>query len=344
MKAAIFYKRGGIENLQVQVVATPPVGAADVLVKVRACGLNHLDLFAREGSHGVHAPLPHIGGLEPAGQVAEIGSEVTGWRIGDRVLIGSAITCGDCEFCASGNDNLCPRRKVIGVNVDGGFAEYIKVPARILVPVPDSLSFIQAAAMPTAFGTAWHMLVSRAAIRPGEWVLILAAGSSVGVAAIQVAKHFGCRVIATASTQEKLDKAVELGADHVINYADRNFHHEVMRITDNRGVDVVFEHVGTTTWEKSIASLHPTGRLVTCGSTTGRYGQTDLWSTFWKQITILGSFAFSSREFHAVWEMIGRGTFHAVIDRCFPLAETAAAQQYLAERKQFGKVLVTCDK
>ncbi len=341
MKAAVFYKRGGIENLQFQEVPTPHVGPQEVLVKVRACGLNHLDLFAREGSHGVHAPLPHVGGLEPAGEVAEVGPGVTDWHIGDRVLVGSALTCGECGFCASGNDNLCPRRKVIGVNVDGGFAEYIKAPARILVRVPDRLSFIQAAATPTAFGTAWHMLVSRAAIQPGEWVLILAAGSSVGVAGIQVAKHLGCRVIATASTQEKLDKAVELGADHVINYVARNFNHEVMRITGNRGVDVVFEHVGTTTWEKSIASLSPMGRLVTCGSTTGRYGQTDLWSTFWKQITILGSFAFSSREFRAVWEMIAQGTFHAVIDRCFPLAETAAAQQYLAERKQFGKVLVT---
>ncbi len=340
MKAAIFYKRGGIENLRFEEVPTPSVGPQHVLVKVRACGLNHLDLFAREGSHGVHAPLPHIGGLEPAGEIAEIGGAVTDWNVGDRVLVGSAITCGECEFCASGNDNLCLRRKVIGVNVDGGFAEYIRVPARILLPIPDTLSFRQAAATPTAFGTAWHMLVSRAAIRPGEWVLILAAGSSIGVAGIQVAKHFGCRVIATASTQKKLDQARELGADHVVNYAEKNFHHEVRRITGNRGVDVVFEHVGTTTWEKSLASLHPMGRVVTCGSTTGRYGQTDLWSTFWKQITVLGSFAFSSREFRAVWDMIGQGTFHAVIDRCFPLAETAAAQQYLADRKQFGKVLV----
>lgn len=341
MKAVVFHKRGGVENLRFEEVPTPTVGPADVLVRVRACGLNHLDIFARQGSHGVHAPLPHIGGLEPAGEVVEIGSAVEEWRVGDRVLVGSAVTCGECEFCRSGNDNLCSRRQVIGVNRDGGFAEYIRVPADILLHIPDSLSFVQAAAAPTAFGTAWHMLVSRAAIQPGEWVLILAAGSSVGAAGIQVAKQMGTRVIATASTQEKLDKARALGADYMINYAERNFHHEVMRITANRGVDVVFEHVGTTTWEKSIASLHPMGRLVTCGSTTGRYGQTDIWSTFWKQITILGSFAFSSRELRSVWPMIGQGTLHPVVDRCFPLAETAAAQQYLADRKQFGKVLVT---
>jgi NADPH:quinone reductase-like Zn-dependent oxidoreductase len=202
------------------------------------------------------------------------------------------------------------------------------------------LSFVDAAAAPSAFGTAWHMLVTRAAIQPGEWVLILAAGSSIGVAGIQVAKHFGCKVIATASTQAKLDKAKELGADYLVNYAERNFAHEVMRITANRGVDVVFEHVGTDTWEKSIASLRPTGRLVTCGGTTGRFGQTDIWSVFWKQISLLGSFAWTAKEFYPVWDLVGKKVFRPIIDRTFPLAETAAAQQYIMDRKQFGKVVV----
>src|SRR5512137_1804514 len=158
MKAIIFHRRGGIENLKFEEVPTPHVGPHDALVKIRACGLNHLDLFTREGTHGVHAPLPHIGGLEPAGEIVELGNQVVDWKIGDRVLVGSAITCGECEYCAHGFDNLCPRRKVIGVNIDGGFAEYICVPARILLPIPDALSFVQAAAAPTAFGTAWHML------------------------------------------------------------------------------------------------------------------------------------------------------------------------------------------
>lgn len=340
MKASIFYKRGGLEQLKYADVPTPQVGARDALVKMRACGLNHLDIFTREGSHGVRAPLPHIGGLEVAGEIAELGAEVRDWKIGDRVLVGSAITCGQCEFCASGHDNICPYRKVIGVNIAGGFAEYIRVPVSILIPMPASLSFVQAAASPSAFGTAWHMLVTRAQIRAGEWVLIHAAGSNIGVAGIQIAKHFGCRVMATSSTEAKLAKAKELGADFVVNYATHNFAHEVMRLTNNRGVDVVFEHVGTTTWERSIASLHPTGRLVTCGSTTGRWGNTDIWSVFWKQITILGSFGWNAREFYTVWDLIARGVFHPVIDRTFPLAETAAAQQYLMERKQFGKVLV----
>ena len=340
MKAVIFHKRGGIENLRFQDVPTPQPGPRDALVRVRACGLNHLDIFAREGSHGVHAPLPHIGGLEPAGEIAALGAEVGNWRVGDHVLVGAAITCGECEYCKSGNDNICPHRKVIGVNVDGGFAEYIRVPASILLPIPAALSFVQAAAAPSAFGTAWHMLVTRAAIKPSEWVLILAAGSSVGVAGIQVAKHFGCTVIATASTQAKLDKAKELGADYLVNYAEKNFAYAVMRITQNRGVDVVFEHIGTDTWDKSIASLRPTGRLVTCGGTTGRFGKTDIWSVFWKQISLLGSFAWTAKEFYPVWDLVGKQVFSPVIDRTFPLAETAAAQQYIMDRKQFGKVVV----
>jgi NADPH:quinone reductase-like Zn-dependent oxidoreductase len=284
--------------------------------------------------------LPHIGGLETAGEIAKLGAEVRGWQIGDRVLVGSAITCGQCEYCTSGNENICPKRKVFGVNVWGGFAEYIKVPASILIRIPDALSFVDAAASPSAFGTAWHMLVTRAQIKPNEWVLILAAGSSIGVAGIQIAKYFNCQVIATASTDEKLAKAKEIGADYLINYAERNFAHEVMRITANRGVDIVFEHVGTSTWEKSIASLRPTGRLVTCGGTTGRFGQTDIWSIFWKQISLLGSFGWTAKDFYPVWDLIGKGVFHPIVDRTFPLAETAAAQQYILDRKQFGKVLV----
>jgi NADPH:quinone reductase-like Zn-dependent oxidoreductase len=340
MKAVIFHKRGGIENLQFTDVPTPSIGPRDVLVKMRACGLNHLDLFTREGSHGVHAPLPHVGGLETAGEIAEIGAEVNGWKVGDRVLLGAAITCGTCEYCTSGNDNLCPNRQVFGVHIWGGFAEYVKAPASILIRLPDSLSFVDAAAASSAFGTAWHMLVTRAQIKPGEWVLVLAAGSSIGVAAIQIAKFFNCQVIATASTDEKLQKAQELGADYIINYATHNFAHEVRHITQNRGVDVVFEHVGTSTWEKSIASLRPTGRLVTCGGTSGRFGQTDIWSLFFKQISLLGSYGWTAKEFFPVWNLIGKKIFRPIVDCTFPLAETAAAQQYLLERKQFGKVLV----
>jgi len=340
MKAVIFYKRGGLENLKYEDIRTPDTGPNDVLVKMRACGLNHLDIFTREGSHGVHAPLPHIGGLEVAGEIAQIGNAVNEWRVGERVLIGPAIVCGECEYCLSGNDNICPHRQVIGVNVHGGFAEYIRVPAQILLRIPDSLSFVDAAASLTAFGTAWHMLVTRAQLKKGEWVLILAAGSSIGVAAIQIAKDLDARVIATASTEEKLAKAKELGADFGVNYASENFQHAVMRITQNRGVDVVFEHVGTTTWEKSIASLRPTGRLVTCGSTTGRWGKTDIWSVFYKHLSILGSFAANSAEIRAVLEFVAQKKFRPIIDRTFPLAETAVAQKYLMDRKQFGKVLV----
>ncbi|MBI3536459.1 MAG: zinc-binding dehydrogenase [Chloroflexi bacterium] len=340
MKAIIFHQRGGLENLKYEDVTTPEIGPNDALIKMRACGLNHLDIFTREGSHGVHAPLPHIGGLEVAGEIAQVGNAVQEWRVGERVLIGPAIVCGECEYCLSGYDNICPRRKVIGVHVDGGFAEYIRAPAKILLRIPNSLSFVDAAASLTSFGTAWHMLVTRAQLKKDEWVLILAAGSSIGVAAIQIAKELGARVIATASTEEKLAKAKELGADFGVNYANENFQHAVMRITQNRGVDVVFEHVGTTTWEKSIASLRPTGRLVTCGSTTGRWGKTDIWSIFFKHISILGSYAANRAELRAVLKFVAQKKFRPIIDRTFPLAQTADAQKYLMERKQFGKVLV----
>jgi NADPH:quinone reductase-like Zn-dependent oxidoreductase len=257
------------------------------------------------------------------------------------VLVGAFTHDGTCEYCRAGHDNLCVNRKIIGVQLDGGFAELVKAPAADIIRIPDAVSYVEASAIPAAFGTGWHMLVTRAQIQPGEWVLVLAVGSGVGSAAVQIAKHFGCRVIATSSADDKLAKARELGADYTINYRDQpNFQHEVMRITGNRGVDIVFEHVGQTTWKQSIASLRPTGRLVTCGGSSGRIGETDIWSVFWKQVTLLGSNGCTHREFDAIIALFKQKKLRAIIDRTFPLAETRAAQQYLEERKQFGKVLV----
>lgn len=341
MKAVIFFKRGGLEVLEYRDVPEPTLGPGEVLIRVRSCGVNHLDIYAREGSHGVKVPLPHIGGLEPAGEIAALGPGVNNWRIGDRALVGAFTSDGTCEFCRTGNDNLCVNRKIIGVSVDGGFAEYVKVPASAAIRLPDNVSYIQAAGIPAAFGTAWHMLNFRAQVKPEEWVLVLAAGSGVGSAAVQIAKALGAKVIATSSSDEKLELAKELGADYVINYSKHpSFHHEVRRITNGRMVDVVFEHVGQTTWKQSIASLRPTGRLVTCGGSSGRWGETDIWSVFWQQLTILGSNGCTHREFDLLIEMFATGKFRAVIDRTFPLSATAEAQRYLMERRQFGKVVI----
>lgn len=341
MKAVIFHKRGDLDVLKYEEVPDPVIGPKEILVRVRACGLNHLDIYAREGSHGVKAPLPHIGGLEPAGEVVTVGAEVSKFRVGDRVLVGAFTWDETCEYCRSGHDNLCINRKIVGVNIDGGFAELVKGPENNVVPLTDTVSFVEASAVPAAFGTAWHMLVTRAQIKPEEWVLVLAVGSGVGSAAVQIAKHIGCKVIATSSSDEKLEKAREMGADHVINYGEfPNFQHKVMQLTANRGVDVVFEHVGQSTWRQSIASLRPTGRLVTCGGSSGRVGETDIWSLFWKQLSLLGSNGVAHGEFAILMKLFSQGKLHSIIDRTFPLCETREAQRYLTERKQFGKVVI----
>lgn len=341
MKAVIFRKRGGLDVLKFEQVPDPKIGPQEVLVQVRACGLNHLDIYTREGTHGVKAPLPHIGGLEPSGRVVQVGSQVSKYHVGDRVLVGAFTWDETCEYCRAGYDNLCVNRKIIGVNRDGGFAELVNAPQNTLILLPDSMSFVEASAIPAAFGTAWHMLVTRAKIQPGEWVLVLAVGSGVGSAAVQIAKHLGCKVIATSSSEEKLDKAREMGADFAINYAkNANFHLDVMRITENRGVDIVFEHVGQSTWKQSIACLRQTGRLVTCGGSSGRLGETDIWSLFWKELSLLGSNGLAHGEFADLMVLFEQRKLHAIIDTTFKLCDTPEAQRYLIERKQFGKVLI----
>lgn len=341
MKANIFYKRGDLDVLQYTDVEAPKLNAGEILVRVRACGVNHLDIYTREGSHGVKAPLPHIGGLEPSGEVAALGAGVYDWKIGERVLIGAFTSDGTCELCLAGHDNLCVNRQIIGVQVDGGFAEYVKAPASACIRLPENVSFVEASAIPAAFGTAWHMLNFRAKTQRGEWVLVLAVGSGVGSAAVQVAKALGARVIATSSSDDKLAMAKSWGADAVINYSKQpNFQHEVRRITNGRMVDVVFEHVGQTTWKASIASMRPTGRLVTCGGSSGRWGETDIWGMFWQQLTLMGSNGCTHREFDQILDLYAQGKFRAVIDRTFPLSELKEAQKHLIERKQFGKVVV----
>jgi NADPH:quinone reductase-like Zn-dependent oxidoreductase len=344
MKAVIFRRRGGPDVLSWEEVADPVPGQDEVLIRVAACGLNHLDLHIREGSHGMRAPLPHIGGLEPAGTIAAVGSAVTDWSVGDRVIVLAFTADGTCSFCLDGRENLCENREIIGMTRDGGFAELLVAPASCLARTPDRLTDTDAAALPSAFGTAWHMLVARANTQPGEWVLVLAAGSGIGSAAIQIARELGCRVIATAGSGEKLAKARELGAEHVINHAETpRFELEVRKITDGRGVDVVFEHIGPATWTHSLASLRTGGRVVTCGGLTGRMAETDLWNLFWRQFTILGSMGATRSDMTGVLELVESGRVQPVIDRTFPLAETRAAQEHLDARRAFGKVVVVAD-
>src|SRR5271163_3690009 len=341
MKAIVFEKHGAPEVLHYTDAPTPTIRPSEVLVRVKACALNHLDLWVRRGLPGVPIPLPHIPGSDVAGEVAEIGADVTTVRPGQKVVLAPGVTCGKCSACLSGQDNRCRSFTNLGYMIDGGCAEFVKVPEVNCLPFPENLSFVEAASIPLVFQTAWHMLLARAELQPGEDVLVLGAGSGVGSAAIQIAKFFGARVIATASSQEKLDKAVELGADFVINHKTQKIKDEVRRITGKRGVDVVFEHVGTATWDDSIASLAYAGRLVTCGATTGYDAKLDLRLLFAKQLSLMGSYMGRKSELHSVMHLVSSGRFKPVIDKVFPLAEAAAAHAYLESGAQFGKVVLT---
>src|SRR5579859_2280064 len=340
MKAIVFEKHGGPDVLKYTDVPEPAIGAREVLVNVRACALNHLDLWVRGGLPGVPIPLPHIPGSDIAGIVEKVGAEVKRVSVGQKVVLAPGVSCGRCRMCLAGLDNRCPEFSNLGYIHDGGCAEFVRCPEVNCFPYPEDLSWEEAAAVPLVFQTAWHMLIGRAQLQPGEDVLVLGAGSGVGSAAIQIAKFFGARVISTAGTDEKLAKARELGADFGINYKSQKIREEVRKITGKRGVDVVFEHVGTATWEESVASLALGGRLVTCGNTTGYDAKIDLRFLFSRQLSLLGSYMGKKSELQTVMKLVAAGRLKPVVDRVFPLAEAVAAHKYLESSSQFGKVVL----
>ncbi|HXM48646.1 MAG TPA: zinc-binding dehydrogenase [Pyrinomonadaceae bacterium] len=340
MRAVIFEQHGGPEVLKFTEVADPQIKANEVLVEVRACALNHLDVWVRGGLPGIKIPLPHILGDDVAGVVREVGALVTWVKPGDEVMIQPGVSCGHCVECLSGRDNMCDDYDMIGYRRDGGYAELLAVPGTNVIPKPKKLSWPEAAALPLVTLTAWHMLVTQARLQPGEDVLIHAAGSGVGSLGIQIAKLFGARVIATASSDEKLAKARELGADETVNYTRDDWPKEVKRLTDRRGVDVVFEHTGETTWPGSLVSLKKGGRLVTCGATSGFDARTDLRQVFYRHLTILGSMMGSKAELLAAMKFIESGQIRAVVDRTLPLAEARKAHELMEDRAQFGKLVL----
>jgi len=340
MKAIVIPQHGGPEVLRYTEVNDPVLKADEVLVRVRACALNHLDLWIRRGIPGIEIPLPQTPGSDIAGEVAKVGESVTRVRVGQKVVLAPGVSCGLCPECIGGADNFCRKYTLFGYMIPGGCAELVKAPEANVIPMPETLSFDEAAAVPLVFLTAWHMLAARAQVRPGEEVLVLGAGSGVGSAAIQVAKLLGARVIATAGTDEKLARAQALGADQGINHRKQNIAGEVKRITNRRGVDVVFEHVGTATWEASVASLARGGRLVTCGATTGYEGKIDIRYLFSRQLSLLGSYMGNKGELHAVLRLIGQGKLHAVVDTTMPLADCARAHGRLEKREGFGKIVL----
>jgi len=338
MKAVRIHEFGGPEVLRYEDVPDPQPRKDQVLVRVKACSLNHLDVWVRKGLPGVK--LPHILGSDIAGEVVETGEYVTGFSIGQRVLVAPMHFCGHCVKCLAGVQNQCREFTVLGNAVDGGDCELFAVAATNVIPIPDGLDFTQAASVPLVFVTAWHMLVGLAQVRPGQIVLVLGGGSGVGIAAIQIAKLFHCRVITTAGDESKLEKARALGADHGINHYKQKISEEVRKITSKEGVDIVVEHVGSATWDESLRSLKTAGTLVTCGATTGPNVAIDLRHLFARQLRLLGSYMGTMNELHEVLSHVFAGRLKPVVDRTFPLSDIRAAHEYMEKSQMFGKIML----
>lgn len=343
MYATTLREHGDASVLSYESVPAPALPPGHVRVDVHACALNRLDIWVRRGLPHLKLEYPHVLGSDVAGTVAELGEGVEGWAVGDEIIVNPGLSCGTCRACLSGRDNLCPSYRIIGEHVAGGYAEQLVIPATNLVTKPTGLSMVEAASLPLTFLTAWQMLVTRARVEPGETVLIHAAGSGVGVMGVQIAKRFGARVIALASTEAKLKQAAELGADHCISSADDGWYRQARALPGigRVGVDVVFEHVGQSTWASSIKIARRGGRVVTCGASSGWEATTDLRQVFYRQVQILGSTMGSKGDLHRLPDLVARGDIRPVVDRVFPLAEAAAAHEYLDRREQFGKVVLS---
>lgn len=339
MKAALFHEHGGPEVFRYEDIADPVPPPGWALVRVRACALNHLDIWQRRGLDRVKIPLPHICGADVAGDVVSINGE-SAVAPGTRVMLQPGMSCGVCDACRAGRENQCRKYDVLGYQSAGGYAELITVPVSSLIPIPAHVDFVTAAAFPLTFLTAWHMLVTLGRLTAGDTVLVVAAGSGVGQAAIQIARARGARVLATAGGDAKLARALALGAEATIDHYTQDITAEVKRLTSNRGVDIVVEHVGVATFEKSVKSLSVGGRLVTCGATTGFDARLDLRLLFAKQLSVIGSYMGTPRELLTAAEGLFDGTFKPVVDRTFPLADAADAHRALESSQQFGKIVL----
>ena len=338
MKAVRIHQFGGPEVLTYEDVADPKPRKDQVLVRVRACAMNHLDLWVRKGLPGIN--LPHILGSDIAGEIVEVGEYITEFKPGQRVLLAPMSFCNHCAKCAAGLQNQCRHFTVLGNAVDGGNCELMAIPAVNVIPIPDALDFNQAASVPLVFLTAWRMLTGRAAIRPGQTVLVLGANSGVGTAAIQIAKMFHARVITTAGDERKMERARELGADYVINHYQQKISEEVRKLTNKEGVDIVIEHVGAATWGESMKSLKPAGTLVTCGATSGPKVDMDLRFLFSRQLALLGSYMGTMSELYEVLGHVFAGRLKPVIDHIFPLKDIRSAHEYMEKSQMFGKIVL----
>lgn len=339
MRAVCFHEFGGPEVLGLEDVAEPTAGPGEMVVEVKACGLNHLDLLLRKG-YVPDIPMPHIVGSEVAGVVASVGPAVDSPKVGERVAVSPFYFCGSCRWCFLGQESLCEAMEIAGVKSQGGYAEMMVAPASAAVPIPEGVEFTSAAGVTLATLTAWHMLMSRAKLKAGETLLVLAAASGVGSAAVQIGRLVGARVLAAASTEEKLMKVRDLGADVTINYATEDLAEAVRDATGGAGADVVCEMVGQAVWDKAVACLARGGRLVTCGAHTGAEATLNIWSLFLQQQKLIGSTGGTRAELATVLRLLEQGRLKAVIHSTYPLEEAAKAQEALEERAIVGKALL----
>jgi len=344
VRASLFHEHGGPEVLEYTDFPTPLLGEKQVLVEVKGVALNHLDLFVRAGIPGMTLEMPHILGSDISGVVKELGDNVTSdFKLGERVIIDPSLSCGTCEYCRMGEQSLCPHYKIIGEHVRGGYAEYIAVNEENVIPIPKEagLDYVEAAAVPLTFMTAWRLLMVKGKLRPGDDVLIIGIGGGVALAALQIAKVAGARVFVTSSSDTKLEKARLLGADYLINYnTTPDYHKEIYTMTNTRGVDIVLDSVGAATWERSLKSLRKGGKLVTPGATSGSMVNTNVNLIFWKQLEILGSTMSSRSELRDVLKLVWAKKLRPVVDRVYPLSKAEEAHRLLEKGEQFGKLVL----
>jgi NADPH:quinone reductase-like Zn-dependent oxidoreductase len=340
VKAAFFKEHGGADKILYDDYRDPVPQAGEVLVRVRACALNQVDMLLLDGRFPPPEGLPHVNGCEVTGTVEALGAGVGGIERGQRVIIFPGFSCGQCEYCLRGQRTVCVRYGYLGAHKDGGYAELVKAPVANIVPLPEAISFEGGAAVPLAMLTAWHALVEQVGVRPGQSVLVQAAGSGVGSAAIQIARLCGARVITTVGSDDKIDFARSLGAERVVNYRTQDFVEETRRWTGKRGVDVVVEHIGGETFERSIQALTRLGTLVTIGSHDTHWGRLDLRHVYSKNLRVVGTNLGSILELRTILQHLVDGRLKPVIDRVFPLKDARDAVQHVLDRKNRGKVLL----
>lgn len=344
MKATVFHEYGGPDVLSYEDIDTPTIGENQVLIKVKNVALNHLDLFIRAGIPGLKLEMPHILGSDISGEITEVGSKVSAsLEVGQKIIVDPGVSCGVCEFCIRGQESLCSSYGIIGEHYRGGYAEYLNVDAQNVIPIPkeSGLNMAGAASIPLTLMTAWRMLMTKAQVKAGDDVLIIGIGGGVALVSLQIAKAAGARVIVTSSSDKKLEKAYTLGADEGINHNETpDYHKEIYRLTNKRGVDIVVDSVGQATWSRSMKSLRKGGKLVTCGATSGPIAETNVNLLFWKQLELLGSTMGSKDELRTALKLVWNGTIRPVVDRILPLSKAQEAHEILEQGAQMGKLVL----